>query len=83
MDFRESPHSVIEAAAIDGASPISRFWKIVLPLLTPTVFFLLVMNLVYAFFDTFGVIHATTEGGPGGSTNILVYKVYSDGFCGA
>ncbi len=76
------PKSVIEAAAIDGAGPSTRFWKIVFPLLSPTVFFLVVMNLVYALFDTFGVIHTTTQGGPGGATNILVYKVYADGFVG-
>ncbi|MEZ4741963.1 MAG: sn-glycerol-3-phosphate ABC transporter permease UgpA [Bdellovibrionota bacterium] len=76
------PNNVIEAAAIDGAGPIRRFWKITIPLLSPTMFFLIVMNLVYAFFDTFGIIHTTTQGGPGGSTNILVYKVYTDGFVG-
>lgn len=76
------PGSLMEAAAIDGAGPMKRFWKIVFPLLSPTGFFLLVMNLVYAFFDTFGVIHTTTEGGPGGATNTLVYKVYADGFVG-
>lgn len=76
------PQSLIEAAAIDGASPSKRFWKIVFPLLSPTLFFLLVINLVYAIFDTFGVIHTTSQGGPGGSTNILVYKVYADGFVG-
>src|SRR4026207_1673525 len=73
------PKSLIEAAAIDGASPIRRFWTIVFPLLSPTTFFLLVVNCVYAFFDTFGVIDATTQGGPGQATNILVYKVYHDG----
>ena len=73
------PKSLIEAAAIDGASPFRRFWTIVFPLLSPTTFFLLVVNIVYAFFDTFGVIDATTQGGPGQSTNILVYKVYHDG----
>ena len=73
------PRSLIEAAAIDGASPFRRFWTIVFPLLSPTTFFLLVVNIVYAFFDTFGVIDATTQGGPGQSTNILVYKVYHDG----
>jgi sn-glycerol 3-phosphate transport system permease protein len=73
------PKSLIEAAAIDGAGPLRRFWTIVLPLLTPTTFFLLVVNIVYAFFDTFGVIDATTQGGPAGATNILVYKVYHDG----
>jgi len=73
------PRSLIEAAAIDGAGPARRFWTIVFPLLSPTTFFLLVVNIVYAFFDTFGVIDATTQGGPGQSTNILVYKVYHDG----
>lgn len=76
------PKSLIEAAAIDGAGPARRFWTIVFPLLSPTTFFLLVVNVVYAFFDTFGVIHATTSGGPGQSTTILVYKVFSDGFVG-
>ena len=73
------PKSLIEAAAIDGASPTRRFWTIVFPLLSPTTFFLLVVNVVYAFFDTFGVIDATTQGGPAQETNILVYKVYHDG----
>ncbi len=73
------PKSLIEAAAIDGASPLRRFWTVVFPLLSPVTFFLLVVNIVYAFFDTFGVIDATTEGGPAGSTQILVYKVYYDG----
>ncbi len=73
------PRSLIEAAAIDGASPLRRFWTIVFPLLSPTTFFLLVVNVVYAFFDTFGVIDATTQGGPAGATQILVYKVYYDG----
>ena len=76
------PRSLIEAAAIDGAGPVRRFWDIVFPLLSPTAFFLLVMNIVYAFFETFGVIDATTAGGPGQSTKILVYKVYEDGFVG-
>jgi len=74
------PKSLIEAAAIDGASPTRRFWTIVLPLLSPTVFYLIVVNVVYAFFDTFGVIHATTRGGPAKATEILVYKVWYDGF---
>ena len=74
------PRSLIEAAAIDGAGPARRFWTIVFPLLTPTTFFLLVINIVYAFFDTFGIIHAVTSGGPAGATNILVYKVFRDGF---
>ncbi len=73
------PRSLIEAAAIDGATPFRRFWSIVFPLLSPTTFFLLVINIVYAFFDTFGVVDATTQGGPAGTTQILVYKVYYDG----
>ena len=73
------PRSLIEAAAIDGAGPMRRFWTIVFPLLSPTTFFLLVVNIVYAFFDTFGVIDATTQGGPAGATQILIYKVYYDG----
>ena len=73
------PKSLIEAAAIDGAGPARRFWTIVFPLLSPTTFFLLVVNIVYAFFETFGVIDATTQGGPAGATQILVYKVYHDG----
>lgn len=76
------PKSLIEAAAIDGASPFTRFWSITFPLLSPTFFFLTVMNIIYSFFETFGVIHTVTQGGPGGSTNILVYKVYQDGFVG-
>ena len=73
------PKSLIEAAAIDGATPSRRFWTIVFPLLSPTAFFLLVVNVVYAFFGTFGIIDATTQGGPATSTQILVYKVYHDG----
>ena len=73
------PRSLIEAASIDGASPTRRFWTIVFPLLSPTTFFLLVVNIVYAFFDTFGIIDATTQGGPAQATQILVYKVYHDG----
>jgi len=76
------PRSVIEAAAIDGAHFWTRFRTIVFPLLSPTTFFLLVVNIVYAFFETFGVIHTITAGGPQQSTTILVYKVYSDGFVG-
>ena len=76
------PNSVIEAAAIDGAHFWKRFWTIVFPLLSPTTFFLLVVNVVYAFFETFGVIHTITTGGPQQATTILVYKVYSDGFVG-
>lgn len=74
------PRSLIEAATLDGASPWRRFWTIVFPLLSPTTFFLLVINVVYAFFDTFAIVDATTQGGPGKDTAILVYKVYHDGF---
>ena len=74
------PKSLIEAAAIDGARPWRRFWSIQFPLLSPTTFFLLVINVVYAFFDTFGIVDAATQGGPGKATSILVYKVYFDGF---
>ncbi len=76
------PKSLLEAAAIDGAGPMRQFWTIILPLLSPTTFFLLVVNVVYAFFDTFGVIHAVTQGGPSRATEILVYKVYDDGVVG-
>ena len=76
------PRSVIEAAAIDGARFWKRFWTVVLPLLSPTAFFLLVVNIVYSFFETFGVIHTITSGGPQQSTTILVYKVFADGFVG-
>ena len=76
------PKSLIEAAAMDGARPWRRFWTIQFPLLSPTTFFLLVINMVYAFFDTFAIIDATTHGGPGRDTVILVYKVYQDGFKG-
>ncbi len=76
------PRSLIEAAAIDGASPRHRFWRIIFPLLAPTTFFLIVIDTVYAFFDTFGVIHATTMGGPIQATSTLVYKVYTTGFLG-
>ena len=74
------PKSLIEAAAIDGARPWRRFWTIIFPLLSPTTFFLLVINVVYAFFDTFAIIDSATQGGPGKDTAILVYKVYYDGF---
>ncbi len=74
------PKSLIEAAAIDGARPWRRFWTIHFPLLTPTTFFLLVINMVYAFFETFAIIDAATQGGPGKDTSILVYRVYYDGF---
>jgi sn-glycerol 3-phosphate transport system permease protein len=76
------PRSLIEAAAIDGAGPGRRLWDIMFPLLSPTGFFLLVINILYAFFGTFGVVDALTKGGPGQATNILVYKVYNDGFRG-
>lgn len=76
------PRSLLEAAAIDGASPFRRFWTIVFPLLSPTTFFLLVVNVIYAFFDTFAIIDIMTQGGPGTSTAILVYKVYTTGFKG-
>lgn len=74
------PKSLVEAAAIDGARPWRRFWTIVFPLLSPTTFFLLVINIVYAFFDTFAIIDAATQGGPGKDTSILVYKLYYDAF---
>ncbi|MBC7376488.1 MAG: sn-glycerol-3-phosphate ABC transporter permease UgpA [Burkholderiaceae bacterium] len=74
------PKSLIEAAAIDGAGPWRRFWTVQFPLLSPTTFFLLVINVVYAFFDTFAIVDAATQGGPGKDTSILVYKVYYDGF---
>jgi sn-glycerol 3-phosphate transport system permease protein len=76
------PKSLVEAAAIDGARPVRRFWTIVFPLLSPTAFFLLVVNIVYAFFHTFGIIDTMTGGGPGRSTQTLVYKVYADGRLG-
>ena len=74
------PRSLVEAAAIDGAGPWRRFWTIQFPLLSPTTFFLLVINVVYAFFETFGIIDASTQGGPGKDTSTLVYRVYYDGF---
>ena len=77
-----SRRALIEAAAIDGARPVRRFWTIVFPLLSPTTFFLLVVNIVYVFFDTFGIIDAITQGGPARATETLVYKVYSDGRLG-
>jgi sn-glycerol 3-phosphate transport system permease protein len=76
------PKSLIEAAAIDGAGPGRRFWTIVFPLLSPTTFFLLVVNIVFAFFETFGIVDTATEGGPGQATQILVFKVYRDGVKG-
>jgi sn-glycerol 3-phosphate transport system permease protein len=76
------PRSLIEAAAIDGAGPGRRFWTIIFPLLSPTTFFLLVVNIVFAFFETFGIVDTATEGGPGQATQILVFKVYRDGVKG-
>jgi sn-glycerol 3-phosphate transport system permease protein len=76
------PRSVIEASAIDGAGPLRRFWTIIFPLLSPTTFFLLVVNIVYVFFETFGIIDAVTSGGPAGSTTTMVYKVFADGRLG-
>lgn len=80
--LRAIPQTLIEAAIIDGASPRQRFWQIIMPLLSPTTFFLLIMNLIYGFFDTFGIIQVMTHGGPGTSTTNLIYKVYQDGFEG-
>ncbi|NEV76414.1 sn-glycerol-3-phosphate ABC transporter permease UgpA [Rhodopseudomonas sp. BR0C11] len=77
------PSSVIEAAAIDGARPMRRFWTITFPLLSPTIFFLVIVNVVYAFFDTFGIIDTMTRGGPAKATETLVYKVYQDGLLGS
>ncbi|MDP5253279.1 MULTISPECIES: ABC transporter permease subunit [unclassified Vibrio] len=77
------PKSVQEASLLDCTSSTKRFWTITFPLLAPTGFFLLVINLTYAFFETFGIIDTMTGGGPGGSTNALVYKVFRDGFIGA
>ncbi|MFT4058635.1 MAG: ABC transporter permease subunit [Legionella sp.] len=76
------PSSLIDAAIIDGACAKQRFWQIIFPMLSPTTFFLLIMNLMYGFFDTFGIIHVMTHGGPGNSTTNLLYKVYQDGFEG-
>jgi sn-glycerol 3-phosphate transport system permease protein len=76
------PASVLEAASVDGAGSIRRFRSIVFPLLSPITFYLLVVNLIFSFFGAFGVIHAVTQGGPGGATEIMVFKVYKDGFIG-
>ncbi|KTC69414.1 sn-glycerol-3-phosphate transmembrane ABC transporter [Legionella birminghamensis] len=76
------PHSLIDAAVIDGATSWQRFWQIIFPLLSPTTFFLLVMNLIYGFFETFGIVDILTSGGPGTSTSTLIYKIYRDGFVG-
>lgn len=82
VGLKSIPRSLLEAASIDGASKFKRFIHITLPLLSPTTFFLFIMNLLYAFFDTFGIIHIITQGGPAYSTNILIYKVFNDGFVG-
>jgi sn-glycerol 3-phosphate transport system permease protein len=74
------PRAIVEAAAIDGASPTRSFWMVTFPLLSPTTFFLLVVNIIYAFFETFGVIHAITQGGPGRATTTLMYRLYRDGW---
>ena len=76
------PRTYVEAAALDGAGPIQRFFTIVFPLLSPTFFFLLVINVTDSFTEGFGIINVMTQGGPGGATNILVYKIYQDGFVG-
>ncbi len=76
------PKSLTEAAAIDGASPWRRFWNIIFPLLSPTTFFLLVVNTIYTLFETFGIVHAVTQGGPANATETLIYKVFTDGFIG-
>lgn len=76
------PKSLVEAASIDGAGPTRRFWTVIFPLLMPITFFLLVINIIFAFFETFGIVEVLTKGGPAGATNILVYKVFNDGFIG-
>lgn len=76
------PRSLIEAGAIDGASPWRRFRTIIFPLLSPTTFFLLVVNTIYTLFETFGIVHAVTQGGPSRATETLIYKVFNDGFIG-
>ena len=74
------PKTIVEAATVDGASPMRRFWQVIFPLLSPTTFFLLIVNIIYTFFDTFGVIHAITQGGPGRATTTLMYRLYRDGW---
>src|SRR5262245_26765358 len=76
------PESVLEAASVDGAGPIRRFVAMTFPLLSPVTFFLFTLNMTFAFFDTFGLIHSVTQGGPGDATSILVYKAWKDGFEG-
>jgi sn-glycerol 3-phosphate transport system permease protein len=74
--------SVLEAASVDGAGPIRRFFAITFPLLSPVTFFLFTLNMTFSFFDTFGLVHAVTQGGPGDATSILVYRAWKDGFEG-
>lgn len=81
-NLQNVPSSLMEAALLDGASSWQRFWHIVFPLLSPTTFFLFIINLLYAFFDTFAIIQIVTQGGPANATQTLVYKVYQDGFMG-
>ena len=76
------PSEQLEAAALDGANAWIRFWRITFPLLSPMTFFLFIMNTLYAFFQMFGMVHITTEGGPGRATDLLIYKLYRDGFIG-
>jgi sn-glycerol 3-phosphate transport system permease protein len=76
------PESLLEAASVDGASPVRKFTAIVVPLLSPVTFYLVIVNMVFAFFGAFGVIHAVTQGGPGGATEIMVFKLWKDGFVG-
>ncbi len=78
--LKNIPHEVLEAAALDGANSWTRFWRMVLPLLRPTILFLLIMNTLYASFETFGLIDITTQGGPGRATSLLIYELYQDGF---
>lgn len=78
--LKQIPRDVIEAASLDGANGWTRFWKMTFPLLTPMTLFLLIMNTLYASFETFGLIDITTQGGPGRATNVLVYNLYNDGF---
>ncbi|TIT26280.1 MAG: ABC transporter permease subunit, partial [Mesorhizobium sp.] len=80
--FQAIPRSLIEAAAMDGSGVLRRFWDIQFPLITPTIFFLLVINITESFQDSFGIVDIMTAGGPANSTNLMVYKIYSDGFKG-
>jgi sn-glycerol 3-phosphate transport system permease protein len=76
------PSSVLEAASVDGAGPIRRFFAITFPLLSPVTFFLFTLNMTFSFFETFGLVHAVTQGGPGDATSILVFRAWKDGFEG-